>query len=551
MAKKPLRIIPLGGLGEIGKNMLILEREDIIIVDAGIMFPEENMPGIDFIIPDISYLVKNRDRVKGIIITHGHEDHIGALPHLLRQLNVPIYATGLSHALIAVKLKGQRDLRDINLIEVPPDNEIKLGEFKVQFFHVCHSIPDAMGLAIQTPYGLVIHTGDFKIDHTPADGKPTDLTKLANLASKGVLLLLSDSTYAEVPGYTQSEMVVGDALDRAIGDADGRVLVASFASLISRIQQVINAAEKHGRHMAVVGRSMVDNVDMCFKMGYLSAPPGLMLPIHQIKSLPPDKVVIMTTGSQGEPTSALVRMANKDHREIQIHTGDTVIISASPIPGNETVVAKTIDNLWRQGARVLHSRTALVHVHGHASQEELKMILNLVKPKFFVPVHGEYRHLIAHVQLAQSLGMPAPNTFVLEDGDVLELSPSHGRVSDKVPAGHIYVDGSRLWDTNSLVVQDRKSLSREGIVVVIVTIDKTQGNLLTPPEIVTSGFVDLDKARELVAKTSDVAIAAITQYDGHKVDSSLINRYLKERLGKFIYEETRQKPVIVPVVIEI
>jgi ribonuclease J len=551
MAKKPLRIIPLGGLGEIGKNMLILEREDIIIVDAGIMFPEENMPGIDFIIPDISYLVKNRDRVKGIIITHGHEDHIGALPHILRQLNVPIYATGLSHALIAVKLKGQRDLRDINLIEVPPDNEIKLGEFKVQFFHVCHSIPDAMGLAIQTPYGLVIHTGDFKIDHTPADGKPTDLTKLANLASKGVLLLLSDSTYAEVPGYTQSEMVVGDALDRAIGDADGRVLVASFASLISRIQQVINAAEKHGRHMAVVGRSMVDNVDMCFKMGYLSAPPGLMLPIHQIKSLPPDKVVIMTTGSQGEPTSALVRMANKDHREIQIHTGDTVIISASPIPGNETVVAKTIDNLWRQGARVLHSRTALVHVHGHASQEELKMILNLVKPKFFVPVHGEYRHLIAHVQLAQSLGMPAPNTFVLEDGDVLELSPSHGRVSDKVPAGHIYVDGSRLWDTNSLVVQDRKSLSREGIVVVIVTIDKTQGNLLTPPEIVTSGFVDLDKARELVAKTSDVAIAAITQYDGHKVDSSLINRYLKERLGKFIYEETRQKPVIVPVVIEI
>jgi len=427
MPDSPLRVIPLGGLGEIGQNMMALEYEDdIVVVDAGVLFPEDDMPGIDFAIPDITYLRENSDRVRAILITHGHEDHIGALPHVLKELNVPVYASRLTHGLISVKLREHGLLSKSRLNVIEPYAPFNVGVFNVEFFRVCHSIPDAMGIAITTPVGVVIHTGDFKIDHTPADGQATDFSSLAKIAADGVLLLFSDSTYAEVEGYTESEKIVGEALDRAIRDAPGRVLIATFASLISRVQQVLNAAVKYDRKVTVVGRSMINNVNMALKMGYLEAPGGTVISMSQARRLPLEQVVIVATGSQGEPTSALVRISNGEHKDIEIVAGDTVILSSSPIPGNETVVAKTIDNLFRQGANVLYSRIATVHVHGHASQEELKMMLALVRPQYFVPVHGEYRHLVSHAALAEQMGIANSNIFVLEDGDV-------GREDEAVP----------------------------------------------------------------------------------------------------------------------
>ena len=384
-----IRIIPLGGVGEIGQNMMAVEYDgDILVIDAGVLFPRESMPGIDFAIPDITYLRENKEKVRAILITHGHEDHIGALPYVLAELDVPVYASRLTHGLITVKLREHKLLNDARLNVVEPHAPFNIGRYKVEFFRVCHSIPDAMGIAIKTPLGMIIHTGDFKIDHTPADGKSTDFSYLAQLAGEGVLLLCSDSTYAEVEGYTLSEQVVGEALDRAIGDAKGRVMVATFASLISRAQQVINAAVRHGRKVTVVGRSMANNVKMASNMGYLDAPPDTVITMNQARDLPDEEIVILATGAQGEPTSALVRIANGEHQDVVVVPGDTVVISASPIPGNETLVADTIDKLFRQGASVLYSRIAMVHVHGHASREELKMMLSLTRPKFFVPVHG-------------------------------------------------------------------------------------------------------------------------------------------------------------------
>ena len=486
MPRLPLRVIPLGGLGEIGKNMMALEYDrDIIVIDCGVLFPEEDMPGVDLVIPDVSYLVEHKDRIRAILITHGHEDHTGALPYVLPQLQVPVYAPRLAHGLISVKLKEHRALREAALKIVEPGKPIKLGKFKVEFFRVCHSIPDAMGLAIETPVGNVVHTGDFKIDYTPVDGKPTDLVQMAGYGAKGVLLLLSDSTYAETPGYTPSEQVVGDALNRAIGDAPGRVLVATFASLISRIQQVIDAAANHNRKVGIVGRSMVENVKMSIQMGYLSDPLGVLLPLGETRQLALENVVLVTTGSQGEPTSALVRIANKDHRDIQVTPGDTVIISATAIPGNETVITRTIDNLFRQGARVLYDRVAMVHVHGHAAQEELKMMLSLTKPRNFVPIHGEYHHLVAHAALARSMGVPESGTFVLEDGDVLELTADGGGVVDTVPAGHVYLDGRRVMGAKSTVLGDRRALSRDGVLVVVLALDKETGLPARPPEVIS------------------------------------------------------------------
>ena len=427
-----LRIIPLGGLGEIGKNMMALEcGDDIVVIDCGVQFPSEDMLGVDLIIPDISYLLERLDRVRAILITHGHEDHIGALPFVLPRLTVPVYAPKLAHGLISVKLREHRGARESRAEVIEPGVPYQFGNnFRVTWFRVCHSIPDAMGLAIETPLGTVIHTGDFKIDHTPVDGRTLDLAYLARHGSGGVLLLFSDSTYAEVPGYTPSEQVVGAALDRAIGDAPGRVMVATFASLISRIQQVIQAADRYSRKVSIVGRSMVDNVNMAAAMGYLTLPPGILLPLSESRRLPPEEVVLLTTGSQGEPTSALVRIANRDHRDVRVMEGDTVIISATPIPGNELLVSRTIDNLLRQGAEVLYDRIALVHVHGHASQEELKVMLSLLRPRYFVPVHGEYRHLVAHARLAQDLGVDESGIFVMEDGDLLELSEDGGRMEE-------------------------------------------------------------------------------------------------------------------------
>ena len=547
-----LRVIPLGGLGEIGRNMMALECDgDIIVIDAGVLFPEEDMLGVDLVIPNFSYLTENRDRVRGILITHGHEDHTGALPYLLRDVNAPVYASRLTQGLIEVKLKEHRSLRDAQLVVVEPGETVDLGAFQAEFFRVCHSIPDAMGIAVKTPLGLVVHTGDFKIDHTPVDGNLTELNKLAELASDGVLLLCSDSTYAEVPGYTPSERLVGEALERVIAEAPGRVMIATFASLISRMQQVVDAAERHGRKVAFIGRSMVDNANMSIKMGYLSAAPGIVATLREVRDLPPERVVLMTTGSQGEPTSALVRIANREHRDVQIVPGDTVVISATPIPGNETVVSRTIDNLFRQGADVLYDRIATVHVHGHASQEELKLMINLTKPEFFVPVHGEHRHLKAHAELAQSLGMPAENTFILDDGDVLEITPEYAEVVDRVTAGPVFVDGRRVWDNMTGVMRDRRLLSKDGIVVLVITQDGRTGELARPPEMVSSGFIDMEEHGAMVSATAHVVMEALNSNGDHPVEKDALAKLVKDTVGNFLHQQTGRRPMIIPVVVEV
>ena len=552
MATHSLKVIPLGGLGEIGKNMMILEYDkDIIVIDCGVLFPEEDMPGVSLVLPDISYLVERRSQIKGILITHGHEDHTGALPFVLPRLKVPVYAPRLAHGLISVKLKASQLSDGARPEVVEPGKPIKLGNFRVEFFRVCHSIPDAMGLAIETPVGTVIHTGDFKIDHTPVDGKPTDMAKLATYGSKGVLLLLSDSTYAELPGYTPSEQVVGEALDRAIGDAEGRVLVATFASLISRIQQVIDAAVKHGRKVGIVGRSMVDNVKMSIDMGYLKAPPGVLLALDELKSLPPEKVVLVTTGSQGEPTSALVRMANQDHRDIRIMPGDTVIISATPIPGNESGVSRSIDNLFRQGAKVLYDKIALVHVHGHSSQEELKIMLNLIRPRFFVPVHGEYRHLLAHAAIARAMGVPETGIFVIEDGDILEVQQHRGEVVGSIPAGHVFVDGQKLIPADSPVIKERKGISRDGIIVVVVTLDKSTGMPTRRPEVVSSGFIDGEESLPVFRKVAESVEDSLDHRLNYPIDWEATNAIVKKTVTRALLKETGRRPLIVPISLEV
>ena len=549
----PLRVIPLGGLGEIGKNMLALEYGDeIVIVDCGVQFPEEDMLGVDLIIPDISYLVERADRVKAILITHGHEDHIGALPFVLPRLNVPVYAPRLAHGLLSVKVRQRRVIRDATLEAIEPGIGYQIGKnFKATWFRVCHSIPDAMGIAIETPQGMVIHTGDFKIDHTPVDGRTIDLASLARYGSGGVLLLLSDSTYAEMAGYTPSERVVGEALDRAIREAPARVMVATFASLISRVQQVIDAAVKYGRKVSIVGRSMVDNVNVAIEMGYLSVPPGTLLPLSEIRHLPGNQVVLLTTGSQGEPTSALVRIANRDHRDVHILEGDTVIISATPIPGNELGVSRTIDNLLRQGASVLYDRIATVHVHGHASQEELKMVLNLVRPRYFVPVHGEYRHLMAHAQLAWDLGVAESGIFVLEDGDVLQITSDGAAVAEKIPVGPIYIDGLSTRDQRSQVLSQRRALSKDGVVVVVVSTDKHTGQPVGLPKAVASGFMESTETEQLFEELASTLSKVLAGNDDPPGQTELLKTKLRETAREFLSSQTRRRPMIIPVVLEV
>ncbi len=547
-----LRVIPLGGLGEIGKNMMALEcGDDIIVVDCGVQFPEEDMLGIDLIIPNTSYLRERASRVRAILITHGHEDHIGALPFVLPHLPVPVYAPKLAHGLISVKLREHRATRGSQVEAIEPGVAYRFGEnFQVTWFRVCHSIPDAMGLAITTPLGTVIHTGDFKIDHTPVDGHTIDLAFLARHGAEGVLLLFSDSTYAEVPGYTPSERVVGEALDRAIGDAPGRVMVATFASLISRMQQVIQAAQHHHRKVSLVGRSMVDNVNMAADMGYLTLPPGILLPLRETRQLPPEEVVLLTTGSQGEPTSALVRIANGDHRDVSVMAGDTVIISATPIPGNELLVSRTIDNLLRQGAEVLYDRTALVHVHGHGSREELKMMLSLVRPRHFVPVHGEYRHLVAHAKLAWELGVDQSRIFVLEDGDVLELSPDGGQVVETVPAGPIYLDGLSTRNTGSQVLSDRRTLSKDGVVVVILPLDQANAHPVKP-RIVSSGFMDPSETGQLFLELVDRLGSLLAEEPTLALHQEDVKTKVRETAREFLSNKTSRQPMIIPVVVEV
>lgn len=547
-----LRVIPLGGLGEIGKNMLALEyADDIVIIDCGVQFPEEGMLGVDLIIPDVSYLVERADRIRGILITHGHEDHIGALPFILPQIPSDVYAPRLAHGLISAKLKERRATRQFTSTPIDPGIAYQFGQhFAARWFRVCHSIPDAMGIAISTPLGTVIHTGDFKIDHTPVDGRTIDLTALARYGDSGVLLLLSDSTYAEVPGYTPSERLVGEALDRAIGEAPGRVMVATFASLVSRVQQVVDAAQRHGRKVSIVGRSMVETVNVASELGYLRLPPGVLLPLSATRNLPPEQVVLMTTGSQGEPTSALVRIANEEHRDVSIMAGDTVVISATPIPGNELPVSRTIDNLLRQGARVVYDRIATVHVHGHASQEELKLVLNLVKPRYFVPVHGEYRHLNAHAQIAWDLGVAQDGIFVLEDGDVLEFGPDGAKTGERIKAGPIFVDGVSRRDTRSRVLTQRRSLSRDGVVVVVVPIDRTNGLPAGDPLTVASGFMEDSETGELFQELGIHLVTELSQNGGPPPTQDEIKSKVRETARSFIVNSTRRSPMIIPVVTE-
>ena len=547
-----LRVIPLGGLGEIGKNMMALEcGDDIIVVDCGVQFPSEELLGVDLVIPDTAYLRANAERVRAILITHGHEDHIGALPFVLPDLDVPVYAPQLAHGLISVKLKEHRASRGAQAHAIEPGVRYDFGEqFQVTWFRVCHSIPDAMGMAIETPLGTVIHTGDFKIDHTPVDRKTMDLAALAGYGAQGVLLLCSDSTYAEVEGFTPSEQVLGDALDRAIGDAQGRVMVATFASLISRVQQVIQAAANHQRKVCIVGRSMVDNVHMAEEMGYLDIPPGVLVSINQSRGIPPEEIVFVTTGSQGEPTSALVRIANQEHRDVKIMAGDTVIISATPIPGNELLVSRTIDNLLRQGAKVLYDKIALVHVHGHASREELKMMIGLIRPKYFVPVHGEYRHLVAHARLAWDLGVAEEGIFVLEDGDVLEITEEGGQVVDTVSAGPIYIDGLTTHDTQSEVLRDRRFLSRDGMVAVVVTVDREKGQILDEPKILASGFMAPAETSELFQKLSGHLEQMLATEPVPAGDPEQLRGKIREIARKFLFSESHRRPIIMSIVLE-
>ncbi|MBA7640799.1 Ribonuclease J1 [subsurface metagenome] len=553
MSRPKLKLIPLGGLGEIGKNMMVLEYEDdILIIDAGLMFPEEEMLGIDLVIPDFSYIVERKNKVRGIIITHGHEDHIGALPYLLPQLdNTPVYSTMLTNGLIRVKLKERRTREGVNLKVLNPGKEITLGKFKVELFPVCHSIPDAAGIIVRTPEGIIIHSGDFKIDHTPVSGKGTDLSRLATLGAQGVLLLLSDSTYAELPGYTPSEQTVGESLEHVVANAPGRVIVTTFSSLISRVQQVIDAAAKYQRRVFVVGRSMSDTVRIALELGYLNAPEGLLGRIDEVKGLPHDKIVLVTTGSQGEPTSALVRMANRDHRHVHIQRGDTIVLSATPVPGNESLVNRTVDSLFKQGASVLYDKLGQVHVHGHGSQEELKLILSLVKPKFFMPIHGEYRHLSLHARLAESVGIPHDNIFVLEDGDVLELNANTARVNGKVSSGHVYVDGLSVGDIGGIVLRTRRMLSRDGIVVVIIAVNRQTGKLVGRPDIVTRGFIDTREFKDMMNESRELLAKTLDHSGGRVAEWSFINTKVKDTLEKFYYQRTKRRPMILPFMVKV
>ena len=552
MTKNTLRVIPLGGLGEIGKNMLLLEYgDDMIAVDAGVMFPEEDMLGVDLVIPDISYVTARVSKLRGYLITHGHEDHIGALPYVLGQAKAPVYASRLTAGLIKVKLREHRHLTNVVINEVTPGEKIKLGCFTTEFFRVCHSIPDAMGLAIDTPQGLVIHTGDFKFDHTPVDGRPSDFAKLASYGNRGVLLLLSDSTYAELPGYTPSEQVVGEALDRVIGRSKGRVIISTFASLISRVQQVADAAARHDRKLAVVGRSMVENVQMSIKLGYLKLPPGLLHRIDEMDSFPDNKVVIVTTGAQGEPTSALVRMANADHREVTLKEGDTVVFSATPIPGNETLVYKTINKLVRRGAKVLTDKTDRVHVHGHAAQEELKAMISLTHPKYFIPIHGEYRHLKEHAGIAEALGVEHDNIYVLEDGDVLEVDHKGAKRGERVAAGPIYVDGLARWDMSNIVLRDRKTLSRDGIVVVFIVVGRHDSRVVGRPELISYGFLDEGEQELLLPPAKDLVVEALRAAGGQPAELAFIHSAVQDALRQYFFKATKRRPMILPVAMEV
>lgn len=551
--QEKLYIIPLGGLGEIGKNMTAFRYgNDIILVDAGLAFPEDDMLGVDLVIPDITYLIENKDKVKAIFLTHGHEDHIGALPYVMKELdNVPVYGTALTLGILQGRLK-ENGVSDKNLKTIKPGNVIRHGAFKLEFIRVNHSIPDAVAMAIHTPVGIIVHTGDFKFDQTPVDGQVTEFSRFAELGDRGVLLLLADSTNAERPGYTPSEKVVGQTLDEQFRNAKHRIIVATFSSNVHRIQQVVDNAVKYKRKVAVIGRSMLNVVSISVEMGYLKIPEGTLIDIDEIKNFKPSQVVIITTGSQGEPMSALTRIAMSDHRKVEIIPGDTVIISATPIPGNEKGVARTIDSLYKQGADVIYEKALGVHVSGHASQEEMKLMQNLVRPKFFMPVHGEYRHLMKHKQLAISLGMPKENIVIAENGSVVELTPNSIGINGKVPAGKVLVDGLGVGDVGHIVLRDRRQLSQDGILIVVVTIDRHDYSIVAGPDIVSRGFVYVRESEDLIDTAKERVVAALDKCrDNNVTEWSALKSAVRDALGRYLFEKTRRRPMIMPLIMEV
>ncbi|NLW07816.1 MAG: ribonuclease J, partial [Clostridia bacterium] len=524
----------------------------ILVVDSGLTFPEDDMLGVDAVIPDYCYLIENRKMVKAIIVTHGHEDHIGALPYVLKDLNVPVYGTKLTLALIQAKMKEQGNSNGIRLQLVKPRDTIKIGPFKVEFIHVSHSIADTVALAIHTPVGTIVHSSDFKIDYTPIDGEVFDFYKFARLGEEGVLVLLSDSTNVERPGYTMSEKMVGETFDALFRQAKERIIVASFASNIHRVQQIISTAYKYNRKVAVVGRSMVNVVNIASEIGYLDIPEDTLVDLSELAHLPKNRSVIISTGSQGEPMSALSRIARNDHRQVEIMPGDTVIISALPIPGNEKLVARTVDQLFKQGADVYHEAVEGVHVSGHASQEELKLLLSLVKPKFFVPIHGEYRMLIKHARLAEEIGIAPENIFVAENGQVLEFSRERGAISGRVTAGHLLVDGLGVGDVGNIVLRDRKQLSQDGLLIVVMTLSKETGAVIAGPDIVSRGFVYVREAEELLEEAKEKVRQSLYKCEERKVtDWSTIKSCIRDTLSKFLYERTKRRPMILPIIMEV
>ena len=547
-----LQIIPLGGLGEIGKNMTVIRVDDeILLIDAGLMFPDEDMLGIDLVIPDISYLLENRDLIKAIVLTHGHEDHIGALPYVLKQINVPVYGTRLTLGILEGRLK-ENNVDSSNLHPVMQGDIINVGCFSVGFIRVNHSIPDAVGLSIKTPVGMIVHTGDFKLDYTPVDGKMTDFRRFSDLGNKGVLVMLADSTNAEREGHTPSERTVGAAFEKAFHNARERIIIATFSSNVSRIQQVIDTAVRYKRKVAVLGRSMVNVVNISLELGYINAPEGTIIDIDEINNYSMNQVVIITTGSQGEPMSALTRMAMSDHRKVSIVPGDTVIISATPIPGNEKLVSKTVDNLLKQGANVIYGRSEGIHVSGHASQEELKLMHNLVRPKFFMPVHGEYRMLVRHAKLAKELGMPKENIFIGENGQILEFTRDKGVVAGKVTSGKILVDGLGVGDVGNIVLRDRRQLSQDGILIIVVTMDKASGKVVAGPDIVSRGFVYVRESEALMDEARERVKQALEKCeDGKVTEWATIKSNVRDALGRYLFDKTRRRPMILPIIMEI
>ena len=533
-----LRILPMGGLGEIGKNMTLLEYGDqILIIDAGIMFPENDMLGIDLIIPDFKYLMDKLDKVMGILVTHGHEDHVGALPHLMEHVNAPIYATPLTAGLIEVKLRRLSERVDLRTIEA--GDVLHIGSFKVEPFHVAHSIPDCVGFGITTPVGLIVHTGDYKFDHTPADGWPPDFAKLAEFSERGVLALLADSTNADRPGWTPSETVVGEGFDKLFREAEGRIIVATFASLISRIQQVADMAKKYNRKLAVTGRSMRDNTKMARRLGYLDISDDIMIDISDSTNYPDHQVVIMATGSQGEPSAVMGRLASGRHNQLRVHEGDTIVFSAHPIPGNEEIVFRTINRLFQRGAIVLYERVANVHVSGHASREEMKLLINIVRPKFLIPVHGELRHLKAHGDLAQQLGIPAENIAVIENGTPIDMDEQSMIIRDRLPGGYVFVDGSAVGDTGWAIVRQRERLAESGFFLVVVSVNN-KGDVLSQPEIVSQGLANMQD-EDLILGAEETIARVVNQHAGNM--DGLAGK-IEGALSRYVYDETRKRPFI-------